>query len=87
MRYTLDSQDLGKADRDAISRGLELIGVYHSHTHTEAYPVADRRRSRRPTPPGTTCSCRCKDEAPVMRSFRIVDGEITEEDVEVRPDG
>ena len=27
-----------RADRDAEARGLEIIGVMHSHTHTEAYP-------------------------------------------------
>ena len=27
-----------RADRDAEGRGLEIIGVMHSHTHTEAYP-------------------------------------------------
>ena len=27
-----------RADRDAEERGLQLAGVFHSHTHTEAYP-------------------------------------------------
>src|SRR5437868_3687435 len=36
--YTVDPRDFLAADRDAESRGLEIIGVFHSHTHTEAYP-------------------------------------------------
>src|SRR5207247_10478091 len=36
--YELDPLDHLKADRDAEGRGLEIVGVYHSHTHTDAYP-------------------------------------------------
>src|SRR5207249_4947152 len=36
--YTIDPRDHLRADRDAESRGLEIAGVFHSHTHTEAYP-------------------------------------------------
>ena len=36
--YTVDPKDHLRADRDAEARGLEIIGVFHSHTHTDAYP-------------------------------------------------
>ena len=36
--YTIDPKDHLRAERDAEDRGLEIIGVVHSHTHTEAYP-------------------------------------------------
>jgi proteasome lid subunit RPN8/RPN11 len=36
--YTVDPRDHLRADRDSEARGLELIGVFHSHTHTDAYP-------------------------------------------------
>ena len=36
--YTVDPGDHLRADRDAESRGIEIIGVFHSHTHTDAYP-------------------------------------------------
>ena len=36
--YTVDPKEHLRADRDAEARGLEIIGVVHSHTHTEAYP-------------------------------------------------
>ena len=85
MKYTLDSQDVGKANWDAISRGLELVGVYHSHTHTEAYPSwTDVQQAADPTWHYVLVSL--KDEQPVMRSFRIVDGKIDEEDVGIRAD-
>ena len=41
--YTVDPKDHLRADRDAEDRGLEIIGVMHSHTHTDAYPSPDRR--------------------------------------------
>ena len=36
--YTIDPGDHLRAERDAEDRGWELLGVVHSHTHTEAYP-------------------------------------------------
>src|SRR5690242_6745576 len=36
--YTVEPIDHLRADRDAESKGMEIIGVYHSHTHTDAYP-------------------------------------------------
>ena len=41
--YTVDSRDYLRAMRDAEGRGDEIIGVWHSHTHTDAYPSTDRR--------------------------------------------
>ena len=35
--YTVDPLQHLKADRDAEARGLEIMGVLHSHTHTAAY--------------------------------------------------
>ena len=36
--YAVDPGDHLRADRDAESAGIEIIGVFHSHTHTDAYP-------------------------------------------------
>ena len=36
--YTVDSRDLLHAMRDAEGRGEDLVGVWHSHTHSDAYP-------------------------------------------------
>ena len=78
--YTVDPKVHLRADRDAESRGLELIGVFHSHTHTEAYPSpTDVRQAPDPTWHYVIVSLR--DDAPTLRSYRIVDGNITEEPV------
>jgi len=78
--YTVDPKQHLQADRDAESRGQEIIGVFHSHTHTDAYPSpTDVRQAPDPTWHYILVSLR--DIAPVLRSYRIVDGNITEEPV------
>ena len=36
--YSVDPKDLFEATRYANQQGLDIVGVYHSHTHTQAYP-------------------------------------------------
>ncbi|NTU83558.1 MAG: M67 family metallopeptidase [Chloroflexales bacterium] len=42
-RFYLDPRDYMRADREARSRGLELVGVYHSHPD---HPAAPSERDR-----------------------------------------
>jgi [CysO sulfur-carrier protein]-S-L-cysteine hydrolase len=78
--YTVDPRDHLAADRDAEKNGLEVIGVMHSHTHTEAYP-SPTDVEQAPDPAWHYVIVSLKREAPVLRSYRIVDGEISEEAV------
>ena len=80
--YTVDPRDHLRADRDAEARGLELIGVMHSHTHTEPYP-SPTDVEQAPDPAWHYVIVSLKREAPELRSYRIVDGTITEESVGV----
>ena len=80
--YTINSQDLLRADRDAQSRGLELIGVYHSHTHTEPYP-SPTDVAQAPDPEWHYVIVSLSEAEPRLRSYRIVDGVVTEEPVVV----
>ncbi|MDE0132362.1 MAG: M67 family metallopeptidase [bacterium] len=38
VNYVIDPSEHFGAMRDAESRGWELVGVFHSHTHSPAYP-------------------------------------------------
>jgi [CysO sulfur-carrier protein]-S-L-cysteine hydrolase len=76
--YEVDPRDLLRADRDAEAKGLQLIGVFHSHTHTEAYP-SPTDVAQAPDPEWHYILVSLKDTVPVVRSYRIVDGNITEE--------
>ena len=75
--YTVDGRDYLRASRDAEGRGHEIVGVWHSHTHTDAYPSpTDVRQAVDPMWVYVIVSLR--DEAPVLRAFRIRDGAIAE---------
>ena len=78
--YEVDPRDLLAADRDAESHGHELVGVFHSHTHTDAYP-SPTDVAQAPDPAWHYVLVSLRDEAPVVRSFRIVAGNIAEEPV------
>jgi len=81
--YTVDPKDHLLADRDAERRGGSLIGVFHSHTHTDAYPSpTDVQQAPDPTWHYVLVSLR--DIRPVVRSYRIVDGSVSEEPVALR---
>jgi proteasome lid subunit RPN8/RPN11 len=78
--YTIDPKDHLRAERDAEDRGMEIIGVMHSHTHTEAYP-SPTDVAQAPDPAWHYVIVSLKREVPVLRSFRIVDGAVGEEPV------
>jgi proteasome lid subunit RPN8/RPN11 len=78
--YTVDPLCHLRADRDAESRGLEIIGVVHSHTHTTAYP-SPTDVAQAPVPSWHYVIVSLRDEAPSTRSYRIVDGNISEEPI------
>ncbi len=77
--YEVHPLDHLRADRDAESRGLQIIGVFHSHTHTDAYPSATDV-AQAPDPSWHYVLVSLKAE-PVVRSYRIDDGKIAEEPV------
>jgi proteasome lid subunit RPN8/RPN11 len=75
--YSVDPRDLLRSIRAAEAQGLELVGVFHSHTHTEAWPSpTDVRQALEPGWLYVIVSL--KDGDPVLRSFRITDGKIQE---------
>jgi proteasome lid subunit RPN8/RPN11 len=78
--YEVDPRDHLRADRDAQSRGLEIVGVFHSHTHTDPYPSATDV-AQAPDPTWHYVLVSLRDESPTLRSYRIVDGKIDEEPV------
>jgi proteasome lid subunit RPN8/RPN11 len=86
--YTVEPRDHLKAERDADRRGIEIVGVMHSHTHTEAYP-SPTDVAQAPDPAWHYVIVSLRQPEPVLRSYRIVDGEIAEEQVVVdrRPGG
>jgi [CysO sulfur-carrier protein]-S-L-cysteine hydrolase len=80
--YTVNPKDHLRAEIDADDRDEEIIGVVHSHTHSEPYPSPTDVRQA-PDPGWHYVIVGLKRDAPELRSYRIVDGEITEEPIEL----
>jgi proteasome lid subunit RPN8/RPN11 len=78
--YTVPGKAFLHADRDAEDRGWQLLGVMHSHTHTDAYP-SPTDVAQAPDPAWHYVIVSMRDDLPSLRSYRIVDGEIIEEPV------
>lgn len=80
--YIVHPQDHLLADRDAEAAGLELVGVFHSHTHTDAYP-SPTDIAQAPDPGWHYAIVSLRQSVPSLRSYRIVDGTVAEEPVAV----
>ena len=78
--YTVDPRDHLRIELDAESRGLAIIGVVHSHTHTEPYP-SQTDVGQAPDPAWHYVIIGLKDPEPKIRSYRIVDREISESQI------
>jgi len=80
--YEIDPREMLGVDRAAQALGADIMGVFHSHTHTDAYPSpTDVAQALDPGWHYVLVSLR--DTHPVVRSYSIVDGVITEEPVVV----
>ncbi|MGE3621675.1 MAG: Mov34/MPN/PAD-1 family protein [Acidimicrobiia bacterium] len=82
--YTIDPREHLRADREAEADGLEIIGVVHSHTHTDAVP-SPTDVSQAPDPAWHYVIVSLRDQAPMLRSWRIAEGTVAEEAVALAP--
>lgn len=81
--YEFDSMDLLALYRELDDRDEDPVVIYHSHTATEAYPSrTDISYASEPGAHYVLVSTR-DPESEEFRSFRIVDGMVTEEEVRV----
>ena len=78
--YTVSPRDMLRADRDAEDNGWQIIGVMHSHTHTDPWP-SPTDVAQAPDPGWHYVIVSLRDDVPMLRSFRIVEGAISEEPV------
>ena len=83
VTYRLDPKEQLEVFNEIEDKGWQLLGIFHSHTHTEAYPSeTDRRQAFYPEARYLILSLENRDD-PVLRGFRIVSGEVTEEEVSI----
>jgi proteasome lid subunit RPN8/RPN11 len=89
--YEVDSADLYELYREMASRGEDPIVIYHSHTSTAAYPSdTDVQLAAEPlahyvivSTPQLRGGDLADDVGRSFRSFRISNGRIAEESVEL----
>jgi proteasome lid subunit RPN8/RPN11 len=75
--YTINPKQHLIIERNAEDAGLEVVGVVHSHTHTEAYP-SSTDVAQAPDPGWHYMIVTLKRGVPEPRNFRIIDGVISE---------
>jgi len=88
--YRFDSNEHFEAEKDREEKGWEVVGIFHSHTHSQAYPSrTDRRRAFWPDPEtgqlvypnaGYLIVSLADHANPVIRAFFIKDLETVEEE-------
>lgn len=78
--YEVDSRVLLRAYRRSEAEGLSVIGVFHSHTHSEAYP-SPTDVAQAPDPTWHYVLVSLRDVPTSIRSFHVIDGEIDEEEI------
>ncbi len=80
--YEIAPKALLQVDRLAEGQGLQILGVYHSHTHTEAKP-SPTDIAKAPDPNWHYVLVSLRDVHPALRSWKIEGGKIEEEKVVV----
>ena len=82
-RYTMDGQEHYEVMKDMDIHGFEGA-IYHSHTHTQAYPSDTDVRLAEPWPDTLFILISLLDKShPVIRAFLIEGTEIIEQDVRI----
>lgn len=81
--YLMDPKEQLKIIKEIRNSGLEMTGIYHSHVASEAYPSSrDLELAFYPEASYVIVSLIDKSN-PRIRSFKIADGRITEEEVKI----
>ncbi len=81
-RYNIDSRELLKIHREIEDNDWELMVIYHSHTHTPAYP-SPTDLSLAGYPDAHYLLVSLASEPPDVRAYRIVDRAVTQEPLDL----
>ena len=84
VKYVVDPRDQIRIQNDIDDQGWELGAIYHSHTRTEPFPSQTDINLARNWPDPLYVIVGVAGDAPDVRAFRIVDGQVTETELEVR---
>jgi proteasome lid subunit RPN8/RPN11 len=83
-RYNIDSQELLRINRECEENGWQFLGLYHSHPDSAAYPSPTDVHLAALWPESVHFIVSLSSaKKPEVRAFRIRDGEVTEEEIEI----
>jgi proteasome lid subunit RPN8/RPN11 len=83
VEYLMEPHDQLRHFQSIEEEGLELLGIYHSHPYSPAYPSpTDLSMAYYPEAVYVIASL-VQPESPDLRAFRIIDGQISEVGFEV----
>ena len=86
ITYQIDPKEQFSVMKALREDKLELVGIYHSHPETEAYPSStDTRLAFYPGAHYLIISLQKKDD-PTIRAFKIVDGVVSESTLLIETD-
>lgn len=81
--YFMDAKEQLQAMKEIRNLNLEMIGIYHSHVASQAYPSHhDVEMAFYPEAAYVIISLKDKKN-PQIRSFKIIEGKIKEEEVKI----
>jgi len=81
--YFMEPKEQLRAMKEIRNSGLEMVGIYHSHVASPAYPSAhDVEMAFYPEVSYVIISIKDQDH-PHISSFRIKEGRITEEEIKI----
>jgi proteasome lid subunit RPN8/RPN11 len=79
--FFMNSKEQLEVFKGIRNKDLEMVGIYHSHIASQAYPSShDVELAFYPEASYVIVSIKDKDK-PIIRSFNIVEGRITEEEL------
>lgn len=83
IRYNIEPKELLQIHREVDDNGWDIVAIYHSHTHTQAYPSAtDIQLAFWPDSLYLIVSLQEKKN-PLLRAFYIRNGQVAEETINV----
>jgi [CysO sulfur-carrier protein]-S-L-cysteine hydrolase len=83
-RYNVEPRELLQVYREIEANNWDLLGIYHSHTHTEARPSATDIRLAANWPDALYLIVSLAEgPEPVVRAFRITDDVAEEEGIAI----
>lgn len=81
--FLMDPKEQLRITKEIRNSGLEMIGIYHSHLASEAYPSEDDLKlAFYPDVSYVIITVKDKNN-PKIRSFKIIEGRISEEEVRI----